>query len=77
MDYVIILLCHGSKLVSRMSYQMVISMIQTHPTLWYVGWPGCRVPTIGLVFLACSIYAHKRKCVVAIYVSLMTDTEMF
>ena len=72
MDYVIILLCHGRKLVSRMSYQIVISMIQTHPTLWYVGWPGCRVPT-----RPSSIYALKRKYVIAIYVSLMTGTEIF
>ena len=77
MDYVIIHLCHGRKLVSRTSY--LISMIQTHPTLWYVGWPGRRVPTRPS-FFGCSIYAHKRKCAVianSIYASLMTGTEMF
>ena len=77
--YVIIHLCHGRKQVSRTSYQIVISMIQTHPTLWYVGWPGRRVPTRPS-FFGCSIYAHKRKCAVianSIYASLMTGTEMF
>ena len=62
-------LCHNTfmswcrKLVSRMSYQIVISMIQTHPTLWYVvGWPGCRVPTRPSFFGMFNLCIQKEMC---------------
>ena len=54
-------------------------MIQTHPTLWYViGWPGRRVPTRPSFFFACSIYALKKKCVIAnsICASLMGRSKI-